>query len=134
MQILGGERVPTRNMRKADGGVHHRELARMIQLEAGDPFPIREMRRLRELPQLAAIEEGFEDVLLNRLVAIGHDPHGLAQGTQRRDRFGYSEVSRPAAPTPRTDAGATYSGRTHNDSTPPAQRKADARTRGVRSA
>jgi hypothetical protein len=42
----------------------------MIELEAGNPFAVGEDSGLAELAKLAAIDEGFENVLLNVEVVV----------------------------------------------------------------
>jgi hypothetical protein len=41
MKGFGGERVTTSDVGEADQGVHHCELARMIELQTRDMFPRR---------------------------------------------------------------------------------------------
>ena len=40
MEILRGEGIAARDMGEADERMHHRELARVVEFEAGDPFSI----------------------------------------------------------------------------------------------
>jgi hypothetical protein len=52
MEIPGSERIAARNVREADEGMPDREQSRMIELEPGNAFAVRQMCRLGELTQL----------------------------------------------------------------------------------
>ena len=71
MEVTSREGVPSGEVGETDERVHQGELARVIEFESGDAFAIRQPRGFRELAQLAAVDEGFEDVLLHREIAIG---------------------------------------------------------------
>jgi hypothetical protein len=49
------------------------------KLESWHAFTTGQVRRFSELAQLAAVHEGLQDVLLNRLVAVRHGRHGRAE-------------------------------------------------------
>ncbi len=55
---------------EAQQGVHQGQLPRMIELQTGNPFAVGEDRGLAELAELAAIDKGFENVLLNVEVVV----------------------------------------------------------------
>lgn len=55
-------------------------------------FPFGQASGFGELPQLAAIDDGLEDVLLDREIAIGHVGHGGAELRDRLDGVRESEV------------------------------------------
>jgi hypothetical protein len=51
--------------------MHQGQLARMIELQPRNTFAVRQDRRLGQPSQLPAVDEGFEDVLLDRQVVVG---------------------------------------------------------------
>jgi hypothetical protein len=63
VQLFRGEGITGGYVREADEGMHQGELARMIELEAGNAFAIRQTRGFGELAQLSAVDERFQDVL-----------------------------------------------------------------------
>ena len=65
-----GEGIAGRDMCEAHECVHEGELPRVIALEARNALSRSGDGRLRELSQLAAIDEGFEDVLLDIEVVV----------------------------------------------------------------
>ena len=54
----------------------------MVELEAGDALARRRDRRLRELAQLAAIDEGLQNVLLYVQVVVIDRGEGIAENRQ----------------------------------------------------
>jgi hypothetical protein len=65
-----GEGTAGRNVREAHERMHEGELPRVIELEARNALSRRGDRWFRELSQLAAIDKGFEDILLDVEVVI----------------------------------------------------------------
>src|ERR687892_269182 len=70
-----------------DQGLHDGKLARMIELQARNAFAARQDGRLAQLLQLAVIDKGLQDVLLD--VQVGVDDRGLllAKGGEMVDRL-----------------------------------------------
>ena len=62
--------------------VHQGKLPRVVELEAGDALARRRDRRLRELAQLAAIDEGLQNVLLYVQVVVIDRGEGIAENRQ----------------------------------------------------
>src|SRR5262249_60910209 len=69
------------NVRETDQRVHQRELTRVIEREPGEAFPSGQARGVGELAQLAAVDEGLQDVLLDGERAIDDGGH---RGTELR--------------------------------------------------
>lgn len=92
MEIAGREGVARRNAGEADERMHQRDLAGMIEFQAGNTLAVGQPRGFGELAQLAAVDEGFEDVLLNREIPVGDCRHRVAQGGQLVDGFRHPEV------------------------------------------
>ena len=67
--------------------VHERELPRVVELEAGDALSGRGDCRLRQLSQLPAVDEGFDDVLLHVEVIVVDGRQRVAQRRQVIDGF-----------------------------------------------
>jgi hypothetical protein len=65
-----GEGIAGRDVCEAHERVHEGELPRVIKLEARNAFSSRGDRWFRELSQLAAIDKGFKDILLDAEVVI----------------------------------------------------------------
>src|SRR5260370_2033550 len=59
--------------------MHEGQLPSVIELQTGDAFAVREDGGLAEVSQLAAIEEGFQDVLLNIQVVVNNRGELLAE-------------------------------------------------------
>ena len=57
-------------MTEAHERVHERELPRVVELEAGDALSACGDCRLRQFSQLPAVDEGFDDVLLDAEVVV----------------------------------------------------------------
>jgi hypothetical protein len=55
--------------------MHDRQLSRVIELEAGYPLSVGQDGWLSQLPQLAAVDKGLQDVLLDVVVVV--DDPGL---------------------------------------------------------
>ena len=70
VQFGSGEGVAGGDMGEAQQSVHQGQLPRMIQLQAGNAFAVGQQGGLAEFAQLAAIDEGFQNVLLNVEVVI----------------------------------------------------------------
>jgi len=66
----GGEGITGCDVCEANERMHQGELPRVIELEARNALSGRGDCRFRELSQLAAIDEGFQDILLNVEVVI----------------------------------------------------------------
>jgi hypothetical protein len=66
----GGEGIAGCDVCEAYERVHQGELPRVIELEAWDALSGRRDRRFRELSQLAAIDKGFQDILLDVEVVV----------------------------------------------------------------
>ncbi len=81
------EAVGGGDMTEAHKGVHKRELPRIVELQAGCAFSSGGDRRLRQLLQLPAINEGLKDILLDIEVVIVDGRERLAQRRQVVDRF-----------------------------------------------
>lgn len=72
MEFCGRKRVRRGDVREAHQGMHQGQLPRVIELQTRDAFAVREDSGLAEVPQLATIEEGFQDVLLNIQVVVNN--------------------------------------------------------------
>jgi hypothetical protein len=66
-------------MRKADQGVHERQLARVIQLQARYALAGGQDRGSGEFSQLFPVNEGFQYILLDVLVVMVDGGELLAQ-------------------------------------------------------
>lgn len=49
---------------------HHRQLSRMIELEARYPFSTGKDRRLGQFPKLSAVDKCLQDILLDIVVVV----------------------------------------------------------------
>ena len=78
VQLFRAEGITGGDVREADEGMHQGELARMIELEAGNAFAIRQARGFGELAQLSAVDERFRDVLLEGEIAVDDCRYRLA--------------------------------------------------------
>src|SRR5262249_22994378 len=65
-----GEAVLCRDVRKADEGLHQCQLSGMIELEPRDTFTIGQNRGLGEFKELSAVDERFQDVLLDVVIPV----------------------------------------------------------------
>ena len=65
-----GEGIAGRNVCEAHQRMHQGELPRVIEPEARNALSRRGESRFRELSQLAAIDKGFQDILLHVEVVI----------------------------------------------------------------
>ena len=74
-------------MREPYQRTHDGQLPGMVQCESGNALAIGQESWLAEASQFAAIEKGFQDVLLHLLVAGGDALHFLAQGNEIVYRF-----------------------------------------------
>ena len=70
MDFGSGEGIASRDVCEAHKRVHQSKLPRMIELEAGNALSRRRDGRFCELSQLAAIDKGFQDVLLDVEVVV----------------------------------------------------------------
>jgi len=66
-------------------GVHHRELPGVIQFQSRDTSAIGQDRGFGQLPELTAIDEGLQDVLLRVVIVVDNPRHFLAQRGQVLD-------------------------------------------------
>jgi hypothetical protein len=92
MEVLGREGIASGNVVEPDESVHECELPRVIEFEPRHAFAIGEVGRFGEMAQLAAIDERFENVLLDGEVAVGDGGHGRAQLRQGVDGFRDGEI------------------------------------------
>ena len=69
-EFCGGKRVPRGDVREAHQGMHQGQLPRVIELQTRDALAVRQDGGLAEVPQLTAIDEGFQDVLLNIQIVV----------------------------------------------------------------
>ena len=86
VEVGGGEPTTGGDVGEAHEGMHHRQLSRVIELEAWDPLSIGEDGRLGQFPQLAAVDKGLQDVLLDVVVVVddlGHPVLGVGEGSRR---------------------------------------------------
>ena len=67
--------------------MHQSQLARMIQLQTRNAFAVGQEGGLAEFPQLAAIDEGFQNVLLNLQVVVGDGGRFLSELGKMVDGF-----------------------------------------------
>jgi hypothetical protein len=93
MEVSHGEGIAGGDVGEADERVHDGQLSRVVELEARNPFPVGQAGGFGELAQLPAVHERLEDVLLDRLVAIRHGRHGLAEPGHGIDGLRDAEVS-----------------------------------------
>ena len=70
MEFGSGEGIAGCDVGEAYERVHQGKLPRVIELEAGNALSGRRDGRFRELSQLAAIDEGFQNILLDVEVVI----------------------------------------------------------------
>jgi hypothetical protein len=87
VEVVCREAVGGGDMTEAHERVHERELPRVIELEAGSALSGGGDRRVRQLSQLPAIDEGFQDVLLHVEVVVVDGRERRAQRRQVVDRF-----------------------------------------------
>ncbi len=83
----GGEGISSRNVCEAHERMHQGELPRVIELEARNALSRRRDRGFRELPQLAAVDKGLQDILLHVEIVVVDGRHGLAEGGKVFHRF-----------------------------------------------
>jgi hypothetical protein len=85
--------IEFRGLKRAAGGevsepyqdMHQGQLPGMVEFETRDALAILQNRGLGELSQLAAIDEGLQNVLLHVEVAIEHGIHPGAEGGKMLD-------------------------------------------------
>jgi hypothetical protein len=70
MNFGAGEGIAGGDMGEPDQCLHERQLARMVDLQPGDPLATGPHRRLAELAQQTTVHEGFQDVLLDIEITI----------------------------------------------------------------
>jgi hypothetical protein len=89
--MASGDQLRPR-LRVADGSsrILSQELAWVVELQSGDALSGRGDGRLRELAQLAAIDEGLQDVLLHVEVIIGDCRERIAQNGKILHRFRFA--------------------------------------------
>ena len=61
-------------------GMHQSQLSWMVEFQARNPSATGKHRGLRQLTQLASIDEGLQDVLLDREIIVAGSPAYLAVG------------------------------------------------------
>ncbi len=64
MQLGRGEGAARSEMGKAHQGVHERQLPGIVEFQTGNAFAASQEARRGELTELAAVDEGLQDVLL----------------------------------------------------------------------
>lgn len=79
VKVLGGELAAGRDIGKTHQRMHHGQLPRVIQLEAGYPSSVGKDRGFGELAQLTAADEGLHHVLLDVVVVVDDLGHAVAQ-------------------------------------------------------
>ena len=87
MDFGSGEGIAGCDVCEAHERVHQGELPRVIELEARNALSGRRDGRLRELSQLAAIDEGLQNVLLDVEVVIVDRRQGFSENRQIFDGF-----------------------------------------------
>ena len=70
---------------EADERMHHGQLAGMIELQAGNALAVGQTRGGGQRPKLAAVDEGFQDVLLDIQVGVEDGGHLGAQHREMLD-------------------------------------------------
>lgn len=80
-----GEHATGGNVGKAEQCMHQCELAGMVEFEARDPFAVGEEGGLAEPAQLAAVDKGFQDVLLDVEIIIHDGGEFVAQFREMGD-------------------------------------------------
>ena len=79
VDLGSGEGVAGRNVCEAYERMHEGKLPRVIELEARNAFARRGDRRFGKFSQLAAIDEGFKDILLHIEIAVVDRRHVFAE-------------------------------------------------------
>jgi hypothetical protein len=92
VQVLRRKRITGRDVGDADECVHQGQLSRVIELESGNASAAGEPSGFGQLAELAAVDEGFKDVLLDGEIAIDDSGHRGAQLRHRGDGFGDPDV------------------------------------------
>src|SRR5262249_41492226 len=93
VELGGGKRAPGRDVRDADQGMHQSELPRVVQLQARHTFAGGEDGGLAQGPELPAIDEGLQDVLLHIEVAIENGGEFSPEEREVVDGLGHRVVS-----------------------------------------
>jgi hypothetical protein len=70
MDFAGAEGAGRCDLSEAHQGMHYGQLPGIVELEAGNTFAGRGMRRFGEILELPAIDEGLEDILLDVEVVV----------------------------------------------------------------
>lgn len=89
-QVGGREGLPAEDVGEAEVAGINASLARAIELESGDASATRQDGRVAEVAQLAAVDEGFEDVLLVVQVGVDDGIELLTEGGQLVDGLGHA--------------------------------------------
>jgi len=92
MEFCGGEAVAGGDVRKAHEGVHQGKLAGMMEAQSRNALACRSNGRFGEAPQLAAINEGLEDILLHVEIIIVNCREGVLERRQVVYRFVHAIV------------------------------------------
>lgn len=87
MQFCPGEGALGGDVGETQESVHEGELPRMIELQAGNAFAVGKEGGLTELAELAAIDEGLQDVLLDIEVVVDDGGKLLSERGEMVDTF-----------------------------------------------
>ncbi len=79
VEFGSSESVTTGDMREPHEGVHEGELSWVVELEAGDALSSRSDRGFGQFSELAAIDEGLQNVLLDLQVIVVDRCEGIAE-------------------------------------------------------
>ena len=97
IDFAGAEGVGGRDLRKADEGVHERQLARIVELEARNAFAGRGDGGFGQPLELTAIDKRLEDILLDIQVIVIDRGELVAQGRKMLDSLVHSVVGHVVA-------------------------------------
>src|SRR3974377_2239763 len=86
-KIGGREAAGGSDVAEAHESVHQRKLPGVVEFETGNAFSRRGDGWLRQHSQLAAVDEGFYDILLDVQIVVVDRREGAAPGGQVFDGF-----------------------------------------------
>src|SRR5262245_40673492 len=92
MEFCGGEAVAGGDVREAHESVHQGKLAGMVEAQSRNALSHWSNGRFGEAPQLAAIDEALEDILLHVEIIIVDCREGVPEHRQVLDRFVHAIV------------------------------------------
>src|SRR6185436_14041689 len=87
MKVGGGKRPTSGKMGKAHQGVHQSQLPGIVQLQTWNPFAREQDGGLAQLAQLAAVNKGFQNVLLGGEIVVAKRAELLLECRQVLHRF-----------------------------------------------